>query len=617
MIRPDNLEIYESLDLKLGIKSSLPEVKSTIALLILLWESNDRPDMLKYSEQQNKSIVIPAQLKSNLINFIYENVSDFKIIDDKFEYLINSNKLYTSQMESLIVAFELIWRLGKFSFVDKAKPSSAERTGLNRYPKEIYFSSNLDLIHSVISNNFDEFIKVLIDWLGYSATFEQNYETTLLIALQVFTEGSIYKLNDNGKSIIFNQNSIYNKLLDGNEKIDINGDSESKGPLRVLKSALNEKMNPYLEYNSGAVSVNPELKDRFVTYQKRVETFLKLSTTDFTDLREFLIGNKCQNGTILEKTERLSGGENILLYGVPGSGKSYTIEQEYCNDESKIERIVFHPDYMNTDFIGQILPTIKEDKTITYEFTPGPFTRIVEKSYKNPSDMFYLIIEEINRGNAPAIFGDVFQLLDRNKSGESSYSIKNHNVAEIVYGDPEHTVSIPSNLSILATMNTADLNVFTLDTAFQRRWVMRLIKNDVSKAEHAKVEILDTGVTWEIFNNTINDFILANNASTMSSEDKRLGAYFITRDILESKDESKFAEKVIKYLWDDAFKFARNKLFEPSYRSLEKVIDDFADFSGFERFNIFTSEVKEQLRNKVNINQINLTDSDSEEKSEE
>lgn len=314
---------------------------------------------------------------------------------------------------------------------------------------------------------------------------------------------------------------------------------------------------------------------------------------------------------------RKTGGKNILIYGVPGSGKSYTISEEYCDDESKIERIVFHPDYMNTDFIGQILPTIKEDKTITYEFTPGPFTRIMKKAYENPSNKYYLIIEEINRGNAPAIFGDVFQLLDRNADGDSAYSIKNYNVANIVYGDEDRAISIPSNLSILATMNTADQNVFTLDTAFQRRWIMRLIKNDVSKAEHANIEILDTGITWEVFNNTINEFILANNASTMSSEDKRLGAYFITKEILESKDESIFSEKIIKYLWDDAFKFARNKLFESNYRSLEKVIEDFNKLIGFNRFNIFTAEVKGQLRNNANITEVDFVKQDNGEISEE
>jgi len=134
-----------------------------------------------------------------------------------------------------------------------------------------------------------------------------------------------------------------------------------------------------------------------------------------------------------------------------------------------LERIIFHPDYTYSDFVGQILPRVNEDSSVSYEFTPGPFTNILKKAYLNPEKEYFLIIEEINRGNAPAIFGDIFQLLDRNKDGASEYEITNNDVANIIYGDKNHKVSIPSNMSILCTMNTSDQNVFTLDTAFQRR----------------------------------------------------------------------------------------------------------------------------------------------------
>lgn len=107
---------------------------------------------------------------------------------------------------------------------------------------------------------------------------------------------------------------------------------------------------------------------------------------------------------------RVQGGTNIILYGVPGSGKSWTIEHEYCADEDRMERLVFHPDYMYSDFIGQILPVVRDDK-VRYEFAPGPFTKLLKKAYENPDKNFYLIVEEINRGNAPAIFGEVFQLI--------------------------------------------------------------------------------------------------------------------------------------------------------------------------------------------------------------
>lgn len=615
MIRPENLEIYDDVDLKLGIKSSLPDVKSSIALLILLWESNKKPYTLIYSEQKDDKIEISEDLKNNILDYLDKYINDEKFNSEKLFDLINSNRLYTSQLESLIVAFELVWKLGIVRFEDDTKASSSERTGLKRYPKKINYSLNLDVIHGVISGNQNEYIKILLSWIGIDINYDKDYELILLEVLQALSEGSIYKLDNSGEGVIFNQNSIYTKLIEGNDEVDISGDKESKGSLRILKSALSDNMNPYLEYKSGLVSLNPMHSDGLNEYQKRVETFLRLSSVDLSQYSNHL--DSKSNKVLIDEEARVKGGANILLYGVPGSGKSYTISKEYCDDESKIERIVFHPDYMNTDFIGQILPTIKEDKTITYEFTPGPFTRIMKKAYEDPENEYYLIIEEINRGNAPAIFGDIFQLLDRKTDGSSSYSIKNYNVADIVYGNDDVPISIPSNLSIIATMNTADQNVFTLDTAFQRRWIMRLIKNDVSKAEHADKEILDTGVTWGEFNTTINEFILASNSSTMSSEDKRLGAYFITEDILDSDNKSIFAEKVIKYLWDDAFKFARNKLFDSNYRSLEKVIDDFSNTNGFNRFDIFTAEVKGQLRNNSNFERTEITDESSEELAKE
>ncbi len=330
---------------------------------------------------------------------------------------------------------------------------------------------------------------------------------------------------------------------------------------------------------------------------------------------------------------RIGGGTNTLLYGVPGSGKSYTIETNYCNDFSLMERVVFHPDYMNTDFVGQILPTVKgegEEKEITYDFTPGPFTRVLKKAINDPEKHYYLVIEEINRGNAPAIFGEIFQLLDRESDGTSSYKITNYNIASEVFRKKETPIFIPSNLSILATMNTADQNVFTLDTAFQRRWNMKMIENDVTKADHAKTKILDTTITWEKFNTVINEQIITSGAATLSSEDKRLGSYFVTEDVLKyfsmeiDKNEiaekyninldnvqklemmikdlnSRFGDKVIKYLWDDVFKFSRDDLFEPNYKSLEKVLYDFNRLDGDRRFDVFKQDIKDNLFSENSI----------------
>lgn len=347
----------------------------------------------------------------------------------------------------------------------------------------------------------------------------------------------------------------------------------------------------------------------------------------FTDHYVPFVNNKANPFGNVEAKERLTTGTNILLYGVPGSGKSYTIQKEYCSDESRMERLVFHPDYTYSDFVGQILPDVSEG-SVTYRFTPGPFTSILKKAYENPEQEYFLIIEEINRGNAPAIFGEVFQLLDRKEEidsendddfpiGTSEYGISNTNIAAIVYGDPTHKVRIPSNLSIIGTMNTSDQNVFTLDTAFQRRWSMRMVNSSFANVapDFRNHSILDTTITWEGFCDGINTIILQKNARITSSEDKRLGPYFIHKsDLIFDADEdndqlsetvrmrarrnnSRFAEKVLKYLWDDAFKFSRSDVFRmDSYYSLEQVIHFFVTHRGDDRFSMFTEDIVDRFR---------------------
>ena len=356
-------------------------------------------------------------------------------------------------------------------------------------------------------------------------------------------------------------------------------------------------------------------------------------------------GAATETSPVVDESLRLTTGCNVLLYGVPGSGKSWTIEHEYCKPTTKVERLVFHPDYTYSDFIGQILPAVDAGGQVSYKFTPGPFTNILRDAYLNPETEYILIIEEINRGNAPAIFGEIFQLLDRKVDvrefgddglpvGTSEYGITNANIATIVYGDPTHKVRIPSNLSVIGTMNTSDQNVFTLDTAFQRRWDMRLIENNFDNVDPslAEAEILDTTISWRSFCTEINKIVVGNGARMSSAEDKRLGAYFVhlrdlkfnsdmgnlgdgEYDALRSKERSgslsdeertrlsairdamkqnrRFPEKVIKYLWDDAFKFNREVIFETTeYQSLEQVIRAFMYAEKLNRFRMFKENVR-------------------------
>ena len=356
-----------------------------------------------------------------------------------------------------------------------------------------------------------------------------------------------------------------------------------------------------------------------------------------------------------EKTpdQPLGPPKQIIYYGVPGCGKSNKIREQLKDvpEKNKV-RVVFHPEYTNAEFIGQILP--KVNGHVTYEFTPGPFTQIIKRAYLNPNEQFYLVIEEINRGNAAAIFGDTFQLLDRLKAGEtdslgndpanasvntftegwSQYFVQNDDVNAYIRGtensiqignirfDSNTAIRLPPNLSILATMNTSDQNVFTLDNAFQRRFDMELVRNkfelatkDVDKSKYGgfrtadiqtqhDAKIADTDVKWGDFWEWINKKIVSTLKGLSSTEDKRLGVWFVSN--IDGKIEEKiFAEKVLKYLWDDVFKFKRPQVFASEIDTLENLIAAF----GKSRFAVFkealnsSSSIAESSQNEGAANQ--------------
>ena len=287
-------------------------------------------------------------------------------------------------------------------------------------------------------------------------------------------------------------------------------------------------------------------------------------------------------------------GYNKIVYGTPGCGKSYYVKNTLLKDYDKklIVRTTFYHDYSYIDFVGQIMPRIEKNNggkdAITYVFIPGPFTLALTKAIKNPDQKVALVIEELNRGNAPSIFGDIFQLLDRDKDCVSEYGITNINIADylneqtnyIFNNDTE--IKLPGNLSIIATMNTSDQNVFTLDTAFKRRWKFKKLDNkfkDEDEIKNLKVPGI-SDMTWERFVIKINTYILSHNI--LNSEDKQLGKYFVTESLLlaDGEEETKekiedFAFKVLEYLWDDVAKFNRTDWFIDSIKSLDDLIDEY------------------------------------------
>lgn len=270
-----------------------------------------------------------------------------------------------------------------------------------------------------------------------------------------------------------------------------------------------------------------------------------------------------------------------IFYGAPGTGKSHSIEEK-TNGKSKI-RTTFHPDSDYSTFVGCYKPfKANESDPITYEFVPQAFVKAyVEawKKYTEPEPDVFLVIEEINRGNCAQIFGDLFQLLDRDNNGFSKYRIDadsdlqrylqkafdsitfEDQFADIKSGEK---LCLPKNLHIWATMNTSDQSLFPMDSAFKRRWEWEYVPVNHDDAKRFHIFIGGKSYNWD-------DFIVAVNKKVFDatqSADKQLGNRFCKSDGLINSGESdekkqeymifsnQFVSKVMFYLWEEVCKDA-------------------------------------------------------------
>ena len=265
-----------------------------------------------------------------------------------------------------------------------------------------------------------------------------------------------------------------------------------------------------------------------------------------------------------------------IFYGAPGTGKSHTVDTEYIKGD-KCFRITFHPDTDYASFVGCYKPKMggATGEDITYSFVPQVFLNAYIYAWNHPDEPTYLVIEELNRGNCAQIFGDIFQLLDRQKTGHLGYSKytinadsdiatylsgeledKEHykKVIREIYGLKEFDFSIlalPSNLSILATMNTSDQSLFPIDSAFKRRWEMEYVGVNYDDAKQFTVEIDNTHkYSWAEILKGLNGYIKQEKHST----NKILGNRFVQADENNVISSVAFRDKVLFFLFNDVFK---------------------------------------------------------------
>lgn len=357
------------------------------------------------------------------------------------------------------------------------------------------------------------------------------------------------------------------------------------------------------------------------------EDFSLFGLTDsevFSDVKPLITWKLLYPGTNSENHTCVPGApHNWIFFGAPGTGKSHELSKIAENSflEPNVLRVTFYPDYTYSQFVGCFKPVAKNKKKendgnqsplsaqesyISYEFVPGPFLLTYMKAVQHPDESYLLIVEEINRANPAAVFGDVFQLLDRDDKGNSTYTVATSKemadcigmyfdelsddekaVIERYYDDvgfediremSTENLSLPPNMYIWATMNSADQGVFPMDTAFKRRWDFRYIgidegeNADIDGTPLSEIEVPCGGrnVLWNDLRHAINEFLMSDEMKV--NEDKLLGPFFISPSALKSdRFSAVFKDKVLLYLYEDVGKTKRKKMFRDGLNTYSKV----------------------------------------------
>lgn len=351
----------------------------------------------------------------------------------------------------------------------------------------------------------------------------------------------------------------------------------------------------------------------------------------------------------------VSRPHNWILFGAPGTGKSYVIDQ--AAKQYPRCRVTFHPDYTYAQFVGAYKPVPSQQTAsgITYGFVPGPFVNTLVESLENPNTPHILIIEEINRADPAAVFGDVFQLLDRNDEGSSEYSVRtSQELKDYLQGKlsanaqktlralivdleqseadaPDYDcseIAIPNNMYIWASMNSADQGVFPMDTAFKRRWTFQYLPIDSDNGMLQSADGAFLSEHWDEIRTNINKLLKSQGRDI--PEDKLLGPYFLSARELHNDDEDAeqnaqnfvhvFASKVIMYLFEDAARYCRAQVFRIPDESQEQLyLSDLLRNLNTNRpdLGIFAESVAPTLENPENTDSEESTPDDSEESTEE
>lgn len=324
----------------------------------------------------------------------------------------------------------------------------------------------------------------------------------------------------------------------------------------------------------------------------------------------------------------LNKAHNRIVFGAPGTGKSYKINKAIKENNLKklSKRVTFHPNYTYSQFVGSYKPVSKvvvenneKKEIVAYEFVTGPFLNVLIEALKdeNKGIPHILVIEEINRANPAGVFGDVFQLLDRNSDGKSTYTINMPNemkkfVNKELGIDSNNYIDelyIPNNMYIWATMNSADQGVYPMDSAFKRRWSFEYIGIDKNEEElkgkdYEFISLKDKENTYSLYEwNTVRKAINRKlKVDGKINEDKLLGPFFLSKtELLRCKENQEefdeiFKSKVLMYLYEDILKHKKIDFFIEGVQTLSDVMN------AYDNGKVFNFEIEKRQVEGDNYN---------------
>ena len=452
----------------------------------------------------------------------------------------------------------------------KIKVIHSQDAGLKTSPKnsgETSLNLSTEIMEYIVDPIPEKGKETLISFLLYKEDFLKGF-AYIITNLPLYKSSSKYSTKVDFSESYFNE--LYSSIQEffGEQKVkNYNVHILRRSDSRIYLNALRK----------GSFSIRDFLIEEISVLKFSKEDGKNVIRLDIVDnLSESVkdeITEDFDSGNIVDNASR-----QIIYYGAPGTGKSHRIKEQLEGvPKENIFRTTFHPDSDYSTFVGAYKPTRDErplyglfgketvrlndgkdlsEDIITYKFIPQAFLNAYIRAYQTDENV-YLIIEEINRGNCAQIFGDLFQLLDRNQTGVSEYTIKadtdlrlflEEKLGKDKPGIKDGELCLPSNLYIYATMNTSDQSLFPIDSAFKRRWDWEYepIKY---KNQDWVIDIDGLKYRWSDFQKEVNNRILKDTGS----EDKMLGDYFVNPPT-KVISYNLFRNKILFYLWNDVCK---------------------------------------------------------------